>query len=349
MLFLGDLSIPNAECGQKLVLDMKRCGVFEKQVVVVNLEGVLHQNNPQDIFWKVYNDSSAMELQTVCKQLVFGLANNHLYDYPEKIQPMLEILRENKIPYFGMRCANGDILPLEIQEHGVEYAIFGHCWEVYTKTNRNEKTDDRIADCSYSEFYQMVVQYINKHPSKKVICYLHWNFDLEELPFPAHKKLAHDLIDYGVEAVIGNHAHCEQEVEMYHGKVIAYGLGNFYMPDGYFFDGTLRYSEKSHRTMGIQLSPEGVLVHEFETDFGGDALKLTSTSVCDQSEKTFRMEESYDEKAYEKVFRKERKKRKLTPIFYTYENSLGTRFKTTLCIWKIHAIRFVKQLRDKRR
>lgn len=257
MLFLGDMSIPNAECGHKLMADMKACGVFDNQTLVVNLEGVLQQKNPKDTFWKIYNDRSAVDLKKICKRVIFGLANNHLYDYPEQIESMLLLLDDEKISYFGIAKNNGIFEPLEFIENDIEYAIFGHCWEAYTRTNRNKVTDDRIVDCTYQEFYRNVVVYINTHPKKKVICFFHWNFDMEEYPFPAYKKLAHDLIDYGVEVVIGNHAHCKQEIEMYHGKVIDYGLGNFYIPDGYFFDGTLHYPAESHKTVGVEISGGG--------------------------------------------------------------------------------------------
>ncbi len=52
MLFLRDMSIPNKECGRKLVTAMASCGIFSDQTVIVNLEGVLHQNRPKDIFGK---------------------------------------------------------------------------------------------------------------------------------------------------------------------------------------------------------------------------------------------------------------------------------------------------------
>lgn len=257
MLFLGDMSIPNSECGYKLIADMKVCGVFDEQAIVVNLEGTLHHENPKDTFWKVYNDRSEIGLKSICKKVIFGLANDHIYDYPKQIRPMLSLLDEEEIPYFGIVEKDGTFSPLEFEENGIEYAVFGHCWEVYTKTNRNTQTDDRIADCPYQKLYRDVIVYMNSHPGRKVICFLHWNFDMEEYPFPAYKKLAHDLIDYGVEAVIGNHAHCKQEIEMYHGKVIAYGLGDFYMPDGYFFDGSLRYPAESHKTVGVEISAGG--------------------------------------------------------------------------------------------
>lgn len=119
MLILGDMSIPNSERGKKLIADMKACGVFDDQTIVVNLEGVLHHENPKDTFWKVYNDRSAIELKSICKKVIFGLANNHLYDYPEQIQPMLSLLDEEEIPYFGIAEKDGTFSPLEFEENGI--------------------------------------------------------------------------------------------------------------------------------------------------------------------------------------------------------------------------------------
>ena len=160
------------------------------------------------------------------------------------------------------------MFPYCFEDNGVKYAIFGHCWSVYTKTNRNRKTNHRVIDCSYDEYYDAVTTYMLRNRDVKVICFLHWNFDMEELPFPAYKELAHELIDFGAEAVIGNHAHVVQEVELYRDKVIAYGLGNFYMPDGYFFNGKLTYPEKSHDCIAIQIFSDGSLpvVHKFRSN-----------------------------------------------------------------------------------
>ena len=40
-------------------------------------------------------------------------------------------------------------------------------------------------------------------------------------------RIAHELIDYGADVVIGSHPHVTQGVEMYNGKPIFYSLGNF--------------------------------------------------------------------------------------------------------------------------
>lgn len=348
MIFCGDLSVPNASCGKNLLDAMIESRIFKDETVVINLEGVLKENNPSDTFWKVYNDKSVVELKQCCKKLIFNLANNHLYDYPLDIQPMLATLRNNGILYFGLQNADGNITPLEVSCDGTDYALFGHCWEIYTKTNRNKLTDDRVVDCTYEQLYWTVVNYINHNPDKKVICCFHWNFDLEKYPFPAHKHLSHDLVDRGVEAVIGNHAHCQHEVEVYHGKVIAYGLGNFYMPDGYFFNGTLKYSFSSHNMCVIKLSRDNTLSEfQFDTDINNTAIKLNEEKHISLSKSTNMQYERYNYKEYYKRFKAMRVKRHLVPLFTTYHNSFCNRIKTIFCIERIHAIRFIRMSLDR--
>lgn len=56
---------------------------------------------------------------------------------------------------------------------------------------------------------------------------LHWGEEFINFPSQSQVELAHDLIDGGCDLIIGSHSHVFQGVEQYHGKVIAYSLGNF--------------------------------------------------------------------------------------------------------------------------
>lgn len=358
MLFCGDMSVPNSECCEKLANSMDSIGLFKEQTVIINLEGVLLDNEPTDSFWKVYNDKSVVKLKEHCGQLIFCLANNHTYDYPEHIQSMTKTLAEHGIKFFGLE-RTGEIVPLEFVDNGVQYAVFGHCWEVYTRTNRNKVTKDRVVDCNYEKLYKTITTYMVDNPNRKVIVYLHWNFDMEEYPQPAYKQLAHDLIDFGVEAVIGNHAHCMHEVEIYRGKPIAYGEGNFYMPGGYFFNGSLVYPEKSHTMYVVSLdnSPQfsqigGVQVNIFSTDLSnGEAIALrkveTVETAADNS--VLHIAGEYEEKEYIRFFRKNRIKRKMVPVFDSYGNGVKTRLRTEYSIARIKAIRAIKMFSDRRK
>lgn len=59
-----------------------------------------------------------------------------------------------------------------------------------------------------------------------VVC-LHWGAEYSNRPQPEQVKLAHQMIAAGADFVVGGHPHVVQPVEQFHGRWIAYSLGNF--------------------------------------------------------------------------------------------------------------------------
>ena len=55
----------------------------------------------------------------------------------------------------------------------------------------------------------------------------HWGMEYMATPEPEQVKLAHAAIDAGADLFIGGHAHWPKGIEMYGGKPIYYGVGNF--------------------------------------------------------------------------------------------------------------------------
>jgi hypothetical protein len=55
----------------------------------------------------------------------------------------------------------------------------------------------------------------------------HWGVEYMATPEPEQVKLAHAAIDAGADLFIGGHAHWPKGIEMYEGKPIYYGVGNF--------------------------------------------------------------------------------------------------------------------------
>jgi poly-gamma-glutamate synthesis protein (capsule biosynthesis protein) len=70
--------------------------------------------------------------------------------------------------------------------------------------------------------------------SDVVVVQFHWGREYETYPFAAAgiapddpKQVGRLAVDDGADIVIGNHPHCVQGAEMYHGHLIAYAHGNF--------------------------------------------------------------------------------------------------------------------------
>lgn len=60
-----------------------------------------------------------------------------------------------------------------------------------------------------------------------VIINPHWGIELTLDIQPYQRKIAHKIIDFGADAIIGHHPHWPQGVEVYKDKPIVYSLGNF--------------------------------------------------------------------------------------------------------------------------
>jgi len=60
-----------------------------------------------------------------------------------------------------------------------------------------------------------------------VIVALHWGVEYAAQPQREQVELARQMIDAGADLVVGGHPHVVQPVEEYHGRWIAYSLGNF--------------------------------------------------------------------------------------------------------------------------
>jgi poly-gamma-glutamate synthesis protein (capsule biosynthesis protein) len=59
-----------------------------------------------------------------------------------------------------------------------------------------------------------------------MVCLVHWGIENSQNITDKQRELARWLIDHGVDVVVGSHPHCVQSLDFYHGRPIAYSLGN---------------------------------------------------------------------------------------------------------------------------
>lgn len=71
-----------------------------------------------------------------------------------------------------------------------------------------------------------------------VIVFIHWGPNWAWQPSESIQSLAHDLIDFGADAVFGHSAHHIQGIEIRNGRPIVYGAGGYI--DDYALDDTYR-------------------------------------------------------------------------------------------------------------
>jgi poly-gamma-glutamate synthesis protein (capsule biosynthesis protein) len=66
-----------------------------------------------------------------------------------------------------------------------------------------------------------------RQPGTVIIVNPHWGIEMTTVPRRDQRKTARAILDMGADAVIGQHPHCPQGVELYKGKPIFYSIGNF--------------------------------------------------------------------------------------------------------------------------
>lgn len=334
MIFLGDLACPLGKI-EAFNAAVEAIDALSDETIVVNLEAVISS----DLKFKaetLFNHEAVLDgMQRKAKKLIVSLANNHMYDYPAAILPTKNYLESKGIGVFGLCESDGETRPYEFEDSSGTYALFGHCWNLYTTTNPNHINDAKIVDCEYDHFVEQVKLYIQSHSNRKVYCFMHWNYDLEKLPFPMHVRLSRDLIDAGVEGVIGSHSHVVHGVELYKDKPIAYCLGNFYLPSGEYFDGKLIYPEESKKTIGIRINGDHVDILNFDTDRDKPVQYIGKYELTEKT--SFKPSDIH---LYVKYFKRNRAKRFFVPIFNNY-SGIGYRMKLQ---WAINRIIVIKQL-----
>lgn len=164
---------------------------------------------------------------------IVSTANNHSLDrYAIGIDRTIEQLRAAGIAHTGtrMRTETADDWHA-ITETG-DYRI---AWLACTYgTNGIEDRDRQVLMCY--EHRDLILDEITRLSTRPdidaVIFTPHWGEEYTHNPLSRQRELAHQAIEAGATAVIGNHPHVVQPFERYRGsdgreRFIAYSLGNF--------------------------------------------------------------------------------------------------------------------------
>ena len=197
---------------------------------------------------KIVNLESLITLES-CKKITTGIGLHSSKD-------IIKFLKDNNIESFGA----GDTIDIAqkaffYEENRIEYGVISFGWEVIS-CKAATQTSKGVNPLRYKNVVFQAQEFIKKHPTKKLIIIFHWDYEFELYPQPAHRQLAFELIDMGVNAIIGHHPHIVQGFEVYKNKPIFYSLGNFYFPDANYNGYEMSYSEDAKNGLCVELSED---------------------------------------------------------------------------------------------
>lgn len=184
---------------------------------------------PWDKPWTFRCDPDALPSMAAAGVEVANLANNHSMDYG--FEAMLDA-RDNLLaagidPVGTGANAEEAYTPAIIERNGWKIAILGG-GGVHPETGSWITTDDRpgMTDGDSAEAMTRAIAAAKKN-ADLVLVTIHWGEAETTKPRPFEQRLAEAFIDAGADGVFGHHQHVLQPLGWYHGRPIAWGLGNF--------------------------------------------------------------------------------------------------------------------------
>lgn len=160
---------------------------------------------------------------------IAGLANNHCRDYgQDSLTDTFATLSEAGIEYTGAGNTLEDASKLIIKTDamGRKYGFLAATRVIPFGSWYVENSQPGVFGC-YDEANLLNAVKEARGQVDYLYVMVHWGVERTTSLENHQIQIGHDLIDAGVDAVIGMHSHCLQPVEYYNGKPIFYSLGNY--------------------------------------------------------------------------------------------------------------------------
>lgn len=238
-----------------------------------------------------------------------SLANNHLMDYGEAgLMQTIKHLDQNQIIHLGAG-ANIDeaTAPRFLEINGIRLALLARSSVIVSSPTCAK---DNRAGVAFFDKRETILTVQNcKKEADVVLLLFHWGLENYHYPSYQQRKLARELLEAGIDIVVGHHPHVVQGIEKIDGKVVVYSLGNFQFDEvDWFFTDEAGIPQQRL----LQLQPkqrEGLMVNfiinekhqiEYTTDFSSiDPDGRVSYDLDENRRKEFiRLSENLQSKFY---------------------------------------------------
>jgi len=323
MIFLGDTVFPVSYKDSIIDIDDRE---FLQERKIANFESLIdvgdNLTKKETRGIALYSSSDIIEFLRKLNIVAGSLANNHITDFNISIEFQKELYRKKGISAFG---AGENIteasIPYFYEEDGLKFLVVSFGWKVIGCKHAGP-TSGGVNPLEYKNILSQLHLLSNLYPDHKIILVFHWNYEFELYPQPAHRKLAFDLIDEGVEAIFGHHSHIVQGFEIYKNKPIFYGLGNFFLPEKHFF-GKDKWPISSKMGISIKYVPDLEKIKVFWTQHKTDGtISLVDSDLLLNSKRLIELSsfQGQNHSEYSKWFKTNRIKKTMLPVYYDYNN-----------------------------
>jgi poly-gamma-glutamate synthesis protein (capsule biosynthesis protein) len=276
---------------------------LNSDIAFCNLEAPLILNS-DNIKKPFEGNPDVLQLLKILNISVVSIANNHMLDHDrEGFDSTTHLLEQNGFCQIG--SIQNEISSIcWLEQKGIKFA-FAAFNAIY---DHPEST--LIAPLESGIIFNTLNE-IKKQSPDFIIFSLHWGNEYITWPSLSQIDLSHELIDRGVNVIIGHHPHVVQPIEKYNGGIILYSLGNFLfdmfwtknVQNGMRVD--LLFNED--RSIDYELKP-----FRIQSDFTQDYTKTSEVlSILSNAGNKYRMYLARPREKYQKSYLAECKKSRL--------------------------------------
>lgn len=317
MIFLGDVATnkPN----------IKINGIDTDSTVLLNCEGYLVEDVGKND--TVFNNINLFSNLSKSFNLILNLSNNHTMDVQNGVSKSLELADIYNLKTVGagldLYAANQPLITII---DGFEVAIISGGWDIIGCKSAKKRTEG-VAPLEYKRISKQVLE--QSELGRKVVVYLHWGYELEIYPHPAHRQLARNCIDLGADIVLGCHSHCLQGYEVHKNKYIFYGLGNSIFEEKYYYDGKLTFPDFCKIGLAVEWNAKNGNVRASLSSYQNSTLTISEFNPPERIKELNNLStfSQLNSSHYIKFFKDNRRKRNLLPIFHEKDTSFRYKLK----------------------
>lgn len=192
---------------------------FESPIADPATDSPIKKNGPN-----ISTPPNALDALKWCGFKMITLANNHIFDYGEAgVINTLDYAKKTGIQTIGAGINLADASRIKyISIKDKKVALINCCeneFSIATETTAGANPINPI-----KQFYDIQTARSN---ADRVIVIVHGGHEYCQLPSIRMQDTYRFYIDAGADAVVNHHQHCYSGFEVYNGKPIFYGLGNF--------------------------------------------------------------------------------------------------------------------------
>jgi|SRR3989344_3974939 len=234
LLFVGDIMLSRS-VGAKMARDNDYLWPFRALVETLSSADVLFGNLESVISDKGQNVGSVYSFRADPRAIeglqyagfdVVSVANNHAADWTrEAFADSIVRLRAADIAAVGGGLTEGEAYNgVIIERNGLRVGFLAYT-DLIPLSFAAQGNQAGVARIDRDRIVA-AIQTLEAQTDYIVVSY-HFGEEYQTQSNATQQELAHYTIDAGADFVIGHHPHVTQEIELYHGGLIAYSLGNF--------------------------------------------------------------------------------------------------------------------------